>query len=502
MVARPKRRFFWVLALLLFTFSAAGQVVPRLVFLIPSEAGSLSPLRDLSTAGLGAQAHVFDTLVDYSGPDLALTPKLATSWDVVDEATWVFHLREGVTFHDGSPFTADDVVFSLELYGSPESVRSGYVSTVESVDAVDDYTVRIQTTGPDAGLLARLAYLYIVPHSTYEQMGDAAFGVAPVGSGPYRFEEWRRGEYLRLSGYADYWGGTPAVGELEIRTVVEAATRVAELRTGRADAISSLPIEMVASLLADADIEIVSAPGVRQVYYPLNATRPPFDDVRVRQAVNYAVDREAIVGFILEGYGEARAGPFAERQWGADRDAERYTYDPERAKALLVEAGYPNGLDVVWDMTPGVVVKSIEIAEALANMLGQVGVRVSFNMMENGQRIDRYLRNDYDLTMVTWSLQSDPDSILSGLGMESTSGRHFSDPGVDQLLRLGRATVDPAERELVYQELERVLIELAPWLMVHAQDEIYAVRQGLGWVPYPFAGNAGMTYFVPTIGGN
>lgn len=477
-------------------FSVAQQL-DRFIFLQNTEIGSLSPARDFSVSGLGVHAHLFDPLVDFEGPALTLTPKLAESWVALDDTSWLFTLRSGIQFHDGSTLTADDVKFSLELYGEDGSVRKGYVSSIDSVEVQDSLTVRIITKQPDAALLSRLAYLYILPKAYFERVGEAGFATAPVGTGAYRFVSWERDVELVLAANDGYWGVPATVRQLIIKPVIEASARLAELQTGRADVISGVPVEMAEQLLSDPSVRLVRAPGVRQVYYPLNTLTPPLDDVRVRRAINYAIDRDAIVEYILGGYGETRGGPFAERQWGAGTDTERYSFNPELARELLREAGYEDGLTVTWDMTPGAIVMGVDIAEAVANMLGQVGITVTLDMMENSRRLELYYAGDFDITMTTWSLQSDPDAILSGLRVESTVGAFLKNEEVDRLLTLGRTTLDPVERESVYGELEQLLIDVAPWMLIHAQDELYGVRADVDWEPYPFGGNAGMTYRSP-----
>lgn len=487
----------WLLAVIMLSSVTFSQPIDRFVFVQNTEAGSMSPARDFSVAGLGVHAHLYDTLVDFEGPNLEMTPKLAVSWATLDDVTWEFKLREGVRFHDGSPFTSADVVFTMALYGEDGSTRLGYVANIDSVEAVDDLTVRIVTRVPDAGLLSRLAYLYVLPKAAFEARGAAEFGVNPVGTGAYEFVSWERDVQLVLRANHDYWGKPALVEELVVRPVREASARIAELRTGGADVVSLVPVEMAAEFETDPSVKLVSAVGVRQVYFPLNAHKAPFDDIRVRQAINLGVDREAIVEFLLEGHGEVRGGPFAERQWGADPDAERYGYDPERARQLLADAGYPDGVDVTWHMTPGAIVKGVEIAEAIANMLGEVGFRVNIELMENSQRLDRFYAGDFQISQTTWSLQSDPDSVVSGLRVESTASSYFANEEVDRLMRLGRSTVELEARRAVYNELEALLIEQAPWLMVHAQDQLYGLQADSVWAPFSFAGNAGMTYLTP-----
>jgi peptide/nickel transport system substrate-binding protein len=281
------------------------------------------------------------------------------------------------------------------------------------------------------------------------------------------------------------------------RKYESATARLAELQTGRANVIRSVPVEMAKDLAKDPSVQLIDAHGVRQIYYTFNTTKAPLSDVRVRQAINYAVDRDSIVKNVLEGYGEVRGGPFSPKQWGADPAAKGYTYDPERARTLLREAGYPNGIDLTWDITRGTVVKDAEIGEAVANMLRQVGIRARLNTLEAANLVQRQNAGQFEMSQISWSLQADPDSVISGLRIHSSVGNAFKSEAIDKLIDQSRTTLDPTKRLAIYHQLHRALIEAAPWLVIHAQDELFAARKGVEWTPYPFGGNAGMTYFFP-----
>lgn len=469
--------------------------LPELVFLQEAEALSLDHLRDFSVAGLGIHAHIFDPLVDVEGPDFKVVPKLATSWDIVNPTTWRFPLRRGVKFHNGQELTAEDVKFTFERAATPPSIKRSQVATVEKVTVVDPYTVEVTTKQPDAAFLARLGFMYIVSKAAYEKDPEE-FGRRPVGTGRYRVVRWDRGQQLVLEAFEQYWGPKPSVARLIVKPVKEATARAAELQTGRAHVIKGVPVEMARTLGQQPGVNVIVSKGVRQVYFRLNGFRPPFSNVRVRQAVNYAVDREAIVKHILEGFGEVRTGPFSQKQWGYDPNVQEYTYDPDKARRLLREAGYASGVDVTFDIGSHVV-KGVEIAEAIANQLRQVGIRVRLNVLEQGKIFENVRTGNFDISVTTWSRQADPDSIVAGLGLHSSNKRGFKDERVDALIEENLRTLDPAKRLQVLHRLHRAIVEAAPWLMVHAQDEVFGVREGVPWTPYPFGGNAGMVYFIP-----
>jgi peptide/nickel transport system substrate-binding protein len=486
------------LALALAALTAASyQGPPELVFVETGEASSLDPLRDLSVAAAGIDVHVFDQLVDYEGPGLKLVSKLAVSWDNPSPLQWRFKLRPGVRFHDGAELTADDVKFTFEAAQDAKSLRKIYVTDIEKVEAVDKLTVVFTTKRPLANMLSTMGQMYILPRAAYERMGADAFGKTPIGTGRYKVGQWDKGQRLVLEANERYWGGKVEAARLVVRPISEATTRVAELRTGRAHIVKSVPVEMVKELESDPVATVVAAKGIRQVYYPLNTLKKPFDDVRVRRALNYAVDREAIVKYVLDGRGEVRTGPLNPRAWGFDPSVKGYEYNPTLAKKLLDEAGYPNGVDITWNMTKGVIVKDVEIAEAFANQLGKVGVRVKLNVLESGTLFQKYYAGDFEASITTWSLTADPDNLYTGLRIYSPVSKWYQNPAVDKLIEAGRNTVDTEKRLKVYQELYRTLVEDAPWLMMHAQDENYGVSRKVNWKPYPFLGIGGNTYFVP-----
>lgn len=476
---------------------AAYQGPADLVFVETGEAASLDPLRDLTVAAAGINVHVFDQLVDYEGPTLKLVPKLALSWDNPSPVQWRFKLRQGVRFHDGSEFTAEDVKWTFEVAGDPQSLRKMYVTDIDKTEVVDKYTVIVTTKKPVGNMLATLAQMYILPKQAYQKMGAEAFGKSPIGTGRYKVVQWDKGQRLIMEANDQYWGGKVEPRRLIVRPISEPTTRVAELRTGNAHIVKGVPVEMIAELEKDPVATVVPAKGIRQVYYPLNTTKKPFDDVRVRRALNYAVDRDSIVKYIMDGRGEVRNGPLNPRQWGFNPNAKGYEYNPELAKRLLTEAGYPNGVDVVWNITRGVSVKDVEIAEAFSNQFAKVGVRVKLNVLESGTLFQKYYAGDFMASVTTWSLSSDPDIIYTGLRIYSPASKWYHNPVVDKLMDEGRATVDPAKRLKIYQDLYQVLIDDAPWLMIHAQDENYGVNRKVNWKPYPFLGIGGNTYFIP-----
>jgi len=390
-----------------------------------------------------------------------------------------------------------DVKFTFDAAADAKSVRRNYTINIVKTEVIDKYTVIVTSDKPIANMVSILSALFILPKATYERVGEDAFGKAPVGTGRYKLIQWERGQRIVMESNDAFWGNKDQPKRLIVRPIAEPTTRLAELRTGRAQVVKGLPVEAIPELEKDPVAKIAPAKGIRQIYYPLNTLRKPFNDVRVRRALNYAVDREAIVKYVLDGRGEIRTGPMNPRAWGFDPKTQGYSYNPEMAKKLLAEAGYPNGLEMTWNMTRGTYLKDAEIAEAVANQLGKVGVRVKLNFLERGTLFQKYYDGDFDASITAWSLTADPDNLYTGLRIYSPASKWYRNPEVDKLLEKGRETVDTAQRLKVYQQLYDVLVQDAPWLMIHAQDENYGVNRKVDWKPYPFLGIGGNTYFTP-----
>jgi peptide/nickel transport system substrate-binding protein len=466
------------------------------VVAIAEEPAALDPLTGTSAvASIVAQMHIFDPLVSFHGPSFKLAPMVAESWKVVDDRTWDFTLRKGVQFHNGDALTANDVKYSLDLYKADTGGRQVYAADVVGVEPLDQYTVRLTTTGPNPGLLANLAQLPVLPRETRERIGQEAFDRQPVGTGPYRLVEFVRGQRLALEANPGYWGGQVTPTKLTLRPVADPTTRVAELKSGGVQIIAAPPIGQLKDL-DSGDTGLLPVKGARTMMHQFNSTTPPFDDVRVRQAVNYAVDRAAILNQVLEGHGELLHGPFVSAWLGYDPALQPYPYDPARARQLLTEAGYPNGFETVFNHSSGVFLKDREIAEVVASQLGQVGIRVQLVPTERAKLQEDWLNGTFrGITATAWGAAADPDPMI-GWAFYKRKG-YKPDAQIDGLIEQSRRTVDPEQRKRVLQEFSRYAHEQAYWLFLHAQDEFYASRKGIPWVPTPNGQSfANISYFL------
>jgi peptide/nickel transport system substrate-binding protein len=429
-----------------------------------------------------ASLHIFDTLVSFEGQDFKALPKLAESWKLLDDRTWEFALRKGVRFHNGDEFSARDVLYSFELYRSDRSPKKVYTEEIAQVEQVDPYTIRITTRNPNPTLLANLAQLPVLPEAR-EKIGEETFARQAVGTGPYKVVEFARGERLVLEANPSYWRGQPQPAKLTLRPITDPATRVAELKTGGVQIIAGPPAAKFAEL-QEGDTELVRLKSGRVIMYLFMTNARPFDDVRVRQAANYAVNRDAIIKTILEGYGEPLHGPYASSWLGYDPSLQPYPYDPARAKQLLAEAGFPNGVDIVFNISNGVFLRDREIAEVMGSQLGEVGFRVQYVPTERSKLISDWLSGvARGITSAQWGTAVDPDPMI-GWTFYKRPG-HKPDEQLNALVEQSRRTVDAEQRKRVLQDLGRYVHDQGYWLFTHAQDEFYARRKGNPWEPTP-----------------
>jgi len=485
------RIFMWAAALAMLALwpaakaTAAAAAPNQWTLAVIEEVTSLEPgTAAAANATVLVLRHIFEPLVAYEGSPFKLTPRLARSWTVKDNRIWEFKLRPGVKHHDGTPVNAEDVKYSIDLYRQDGSPRKANTAGITNVEVVDPQTVRIITDGPRPGLLANLSLLMIMPKKIREKMGAEEFGKKPVGNGAYKFVEFVRGQRLVLEANPDYYRGRVQPNRLVLRPIADPATRVAELKTGGVQIIQDPSLAQLKELQADPNTELKLLKGGRLVIHPFNTTEPPFDDVRVRRAVNYAVDRASILKSVLENYGELLHGAYSSAWQGYDPNLKPYPYDPARAKKLLAEAGYANGLDVTFSITSGSFLKDRDIAEVIASQLGEVGIRVRLLPTERATIQTAWLAGEFKgITSVAWGTAADPDAML-GWTLYERKG-HKPDTKLNGLIDKSRKTVDPEQRVKVLKELGHYVHDQAYWLFMHAQDEIYAKRKDVPWEPVP-----------------
>jgi peptide/nickel transport system substrate-binding protein len=418
--------------------------------------------------GLVVFEQVYEGLLT-RGYDMTLQPGLAESWEMPDPQTYIFHLRQGVKFHNGREMVADDVVYSLNRIRDPDvgSPWGGWLVSIEEIQATDDYTVEVKLSRPDATLLNTLAWRYfaIVPQEVVEENGGMLSGVM-VGTGPFKLAEWQPKVHIKLERNPDYWReGLPYLDAITFVPIPDNTARTTALRTGTVDFSDNVPGQDVETIEAMEDVTTVERVATAYMFLGMNTAQPPFDDVRVRQAVAYAVDRQAYVDTVLFGYGRVMdGGPIPDSNWAY---ADLHTYaerDLEKAKELLADAGYPDGLDTTIKLVAGGPLDEGLGQIAQAN-LAEIGINAELVPLEFGVLIEQFAINrDFEMVVMGFSDFWEPNDFLypvfhTGEGFNPWG---YSNPEVDSLLEQAREELDQDKRAELYTEAQRIIVEEAP----------------------------------------
>ena len=441
-----------------------------------------------STLGSQAEAlrHIYDTLVDVD-ENLQLKPGLAVSWEAIDDTTWEFKLREGVTFHDGSPFTAEDVKASIERIPDVTGPMSMtlYTKYVDSTEIVDDYTIRVMTKGIAPALPNDFTRLFVVPSETGTDVGNEEFnaGTAAIGTGPYRFVSWEPKGDLVLERYDGFWGDQPAWERVVRKEIPDDAARVAALLSGQVDLINYVPATDYLSMQNNSDVETFIADSV----YILNVQpsvkdeepQPirvngeevegnPLQDVRVRKALDLAINRQVLVDVVLEGLGTPANQLMPEGFFGYTDELPDPVYDLEQAKALLTEAGYPDGFEVDFTCTNNRVPGDAVVCEALAQMWSRLGLTVNAQALNGTVFSPAAANEEYTMAMSAWGTLTGEAAYTYGAmihskdeekGFGNFNRTGYSNPEFDEVFVRGTQTLDPEERRGIYEEASRIAME-------------------------------------------
>ncbi|OGB93944.1 MAG: hypothetical protein A3H39_19760 [candidate division NC10 bacterium RIFCSPLOWO2_02_FULL_66_22] len=481
----------WALPMLLLTLLVAGaapavaQSRDTLVVALVSHAPVLDPHMHFERVGILVNINMFDSLL-HKNARLEYEPSLATSWKPLSDTQWEFKLRRGVKFHNGATMAAEDVKFSFDrvLDTKKKSPQIGNIRAIKEVRIVDPDTIHIVTDKPFPLLLERLVFFPIVPKKHVEAVGDQAFGLsAPVGTGPWKFVEWKKDQLIRLEAFDQHWRGKPAFKHLVIRAIPEIATQIAELKTGGVDIIRNVSADLVPELKAHAQTYVSSAPILRVHYVEFDMRHPPFDKKLVRQAANWAVDKQAIIQKMMAGLGRQVPTVVQPPAFGHDPDVKPYGYDPKQAKALLAQAGYPNGVDVTLHSA---FVEFRPVFEAICQMLTEVGIRTTPRMWDPGPAWNKFFQAEGKATngyYGSWGNYSvfDADAVLHPLYHTSPGGwigMHYTRvEGLDALIDEARSTVDQAKRKRVYSQVQRLLKEDAPAIFLWTQFDTLGISK-------------------------
>ncbi|MGX1100143.1 ABC transporter substrate-binding protein [Amorphus sp. MBR-141] len=450
-----------------------------------NEPSSLDPHGQWNPDSYYVYRNVFDNMVTRDD-DGKIVPQVAQSWERLSDTEVQFNLRDDITFHDGEPLTAEDVVYSIERITDPDfgSPQLGQFNKIVKAEAKDDHTVVLTTDGPYPVLLPQLVKLSIVPKHVVEEVGNDAFNLQPVGSGPYKLDTWQRGVQVTVVRNDDYWGEKGPFETVVFRAVPDAATRLADLQSGTADLVVTLDSDQAKQLEAFPNAQPLIVQTERVGYFALNSTKAPLDDVRMRLAIALAIDKEGIVEGILAG-GEKVVGELvAPASFGWVEGIDAFPYDPEKARELIAEVGEPAKTKMSLATSP---VFDQKVVQAIQQMLTDVGLNVDIEMTDMGTWLKNQQQSNDQAPMLTFSRWScacqDADGIMFPLLHSSSNWARFSDPELDRMLEEGRSVLDEQARLDAYANVHTFVKDEVPIIPLYQAAIIYGGAAGLKWQP-------------------
>lgn len=510
MHSMTRRRFHGsVLALVAATASPAFAQEAHLSIGMAAPITSLDPHEDSNSPNNAASRHIWDSLINRGG-SAENKPQLASEWEIVDDTHWRFKLREGVTFHDGSAFDAEDVIASLIRARDKESQAfAAYTRNIAEVTAEDPHTVVVETTAPDPMILNSLSRIRIIS-SDYAEVGVAEFenGPAAVGTGPFKLVSYTPGDRIELERNDDYFDGPSEWSKVTLRLVPDDGGRLASLLAGDLDLIENLPAEGVARVESSDGLEVIRGQSTRLVYLGMDVSRDvspfvtakdgtpldsnPFKDARVRKALLMAMNREAIVDRVMQKNGTVAHQYVAEGFFGHSDEVENVAYDPEGAKALLAEAGYPDGFGLTIHGPSGRYVNDSEVLQAAGQMLSRIGIDTKVEVMPWSVYSNNYSDGEYSLFLGSWGVNTGEVSnpalaVVAGRDADKGTGRYngggINVTEINDLLEQATSTLDEADREPLLQQVSALTFNDTWLLPMHYENVVLGAKSSIEFTP-------------------
>lgn len=486
-----------VISLVALSICAFGLAQQDLVIATGTDAVTMDVHHVTDTPTFNVTGHIFETLFVLT-PEGNVQPHLATGYSISEDGTTVsITLREDVQFTDGTPFNAEAVKLNFERVKDPALANAfaTMLGAVTGFTVTGEFSIDLHLNGPFAPLLPHLSHASQGMMSP-ANMSNENLNSEPVGTGPFVLDSWVRGEQLRLVRNDNYWHELATLDSITFRPVSEGATRIALVQTGAAHVATNVPPQDVARIDAIDGITVHKVDSMRTIYIFFNNYRAPFTDQRVRQAFNHAIDKEAIVEFVLGGAGRVSDAAIAPGVFGYNPTGV-YEYNPERARELLAEAGFPNGMDVTLHSPTGRYMQDIQIAEAVQSYLADIGVNATIITLEWAaylQEIGRPAEESItQLGLMGWGVSTgDADqglfNVLHGSQVVPFGSNRslYNSQRFSELLDRGRIEINEEARRAIYAEALQVVFEEAPWLWLHTERQLVAIRdnvEGLNVLP-------------------
>ena len=494
------KKIIFLIGILVLSFSFASANTLKIG--LSSDIRSLDPYFHNETTTNSVLSNIFEGLF-YFDKDLNQYPLLAKSYKVVNNTTWIIYLRKGVKFHNGNPFNADDVLFSFNRIKNWK--KSGFkskVNMIEKVEKIDDYTVKITTKGPYPILIRKLYYVKMLDKEFYQDKTPEFIAAHANGTGPYKLVSWNKGNSIILERNENYWRKKPFFKKVIFRPLTNDSTRVAAILSGEVDIITKVPVRDVNRIKNNKKFNFFMKPGLRLIYLQMDQGREktpyvkgknPFLDVRVRKAIYYGINEDLIVKYVMNGFAKAAGQYHPDVVFGYDPSIKRPSYNPEKAKQLLKEAGYSNGFEVTLDAPNDRYVNDEQIAQAIASSLAKIGIKVKVNALPKATFFPKTDRLDTSFFLIGWaSSDGDGSSFLDGIvhtyAPDKGYGRYnrgrYSNAKVDSLIEKAGVTLDQKERLKYLREAQKIaLCEDQNVIPLHFQVDLYASKKNIDFTP-------------------
>lgn len=463
-----------------------GEEDKSMTIAVNAEIISLDPHNISDTLSRSAANTMYEALLEHN-LDMEITPLLAEDYEISEDGLkYTFHLKEGITFHDGTPFDAEAVKYNFDRIIDPDKNlrRRGNFLHLVSTEVIDENTVELTLDEPFAPMLDRVASLLMISPAALEEHGDDGIITNPVGTGPYVYKQWTPGDKLEVTRNDNYWREGPQIETLIMRPVTENGARIAMLQTGEADLIYPMPTEQVAAIKDDANIEIIEGDSTIARFAFINMSKEIFEDVRVRQAMNHAIDKNAYAQIVKSGYAVPLTShvPSTINYHVAQPE---YEYNVEKAKELLAEAGYPDGFTThIWAPND---TENMRGMEFISQQLAEIGIEVEVVPMEEGTLSDSIYsaqtpeESTVNMWYVSWSafdFDGATNRLFHSRNIPPTSPNvsYYMSPEADELIDKGATETDPVERAAIYEELQEVIWNDAPWIFL-GSDVLLAAKR-------------------------
>lgn len=443
--------------------------------------------------------NMYDGLVTRDSA-MKVVPELAVSWSQPDVTTYEMKLRQGVKFHSGDELSAEDVKFTFDRMLKKDGIdgksspRAGLLGPMQEVTVVDKYTVRFKLEKPWAILPAMLPFQEVVSKAFTQRVGDKALSTQVNGTGPFKLVEWRRGDSITMERFGGYYGGSPDIppvgpaksDRVIFKIIPENSSRVAALLAGDVDIATEVPVHMMRQIEANKNADVVKVRGTRTFFVSLNNTKPPFDNPLVRKAANHALNKQLLIEKVLQNTATPVNGVLSPDAFGFDASLPGYNYDPAKAKQLLAQAGYPNGLDVTLDVEGAFA----ETAQAIGSLLTRAGIRTKVAVGEGTVLRTRWLQDKTktgDMWLTSWGNGSlDPEDIFAPTLQTGDRGNSagYSNKVVDGLLNAASTETNADKRADLFAKAQKQVNADAPWIFLWVPQDVYGVSKRLkGWKP-------------------